>query len=799
MAYAMECDNNSSRLLNAAGWIVAIATSAVYLITLEPSVSFWDCGEFIATSHKLMIGHPPGAPLYQLLAHCFSLLAGHNATAIAWWCNALSALSAGLTAMFLFWTIARLAALFLDKTPTDRISLLAALTGSTAYAFCDTAWFSATESEVYSLSMLFSAAILWTATRWADSKHNSSRWLLLSLFLTALSFGVHMLSLLTIPAVVALVISQRKKKIIRPKPATLIVAALLVLSAISVYSIIPIRAAANTPINSGNPSTLAALRSYMTREQYEHAPLIYGRCFNSPITGYNNGKPIYAKEMDMFFPRMWKHQANAEQYYTDWTGRHGKNVHIDGKDYYKPSFGDNLVVFAGYQLGYMYLRYLMWNFAGRYDDHQGFGNMQRGQFITGIPPIDRLYVGTAKKLPDSMPNKAHNNYLMLPLILGIVGIFVSRRNKGLFWTLMILMLTSSFLLSIYLNHPVYEPRERDYAYILSFYTFAIYIALGTLAIAEKLQKSQHKPIRLSKYLLLAVPLLMACQNWNDHDRSQRFTARDSAANLLDSCDENAILFTAGDNDTFPLWYMQHTEGYRTDVQVVNLSLLGSDDYLISTAQQMAQADADDFQLPVDKMLAYGPWQRTMTIIENSSRPIHFSHYAANDQRFRSLLHSHLDLCGISYRMNNYPSADSVDTQRSYNLFCNKLKSHNLENVYLDEVSRKFLAQYWNDAILTANNLAANGGHQQARQLLDTVSKNVPLTMLCSLETELRAALAYAACGDSNNANNTLTKLRLRLNEQLDYYSSVRKPLQKFIRYSIEPLLLMDEELKAMGH
>ena len=784
------------------GWAIALMGCVVYMLTLEPSVSFWDCGEFIATSHKLMIGHPPGAPLYQLLAHCFTLFANGDVMRIAWWSNTLSALSAGFTAMFLFWSIARILALVNHNSPFDSKHLLPAIIGSACYLFCDTAWFSAVESEVYSLSMLFSAVIIWCMLKWVDCNDvtMSRRWILLVALLLGLSMGVHLLSLLTLPAIAVIYFTQRKTKSEwRNKVSTLLMALFLFVIGASTYMIIPIRAAANPPINMGDPSTAQKLRQYISREQYEHAPLIYGRCFNSPIVDYSDGKPVYAKEMNMLFPRMWKQHANAETYYTDWCGRHGKMVRVGGQDYYKPSFGDNLVVFGGYQLAYMYLRYLMWNFAGRYDDRQGFGNMQKGQFITGIPFIDRLYIGTGAPMPDSLPRNGHNRYYLLPLILGIVGVFFSRKDKKVFWTLMMLFLTSSFLLAVYLNHPVYEPRERDYAYILSFYTFSLWIGLGAYKISTiSIRRPSHRPdnpsplgMHLKSVLLLCVPLLMACQNWDDHDRSKRYVAHDSAANLLNSCDSGALLFTVGDNDTFPLWYMQYVEGFRTDVQLVNISLLGSDSYLSSVIKQL-QRQGDTLKFRQEDLRQMGPWRRMMTIINNCSRPVHFSHYAANDQRLRA--NPQLQLCGISYRLADSLMSDSVDLDRSYRLFTRTLTWHPVTDVYIDEVSSNFLVQYWNDALLVAENLAGQGRPDDGLEVLRAAMRQVPVNVIKNLYVEHRAVLAYTLCGDTITADTLATSLRTHVDEQLAYYNTISPSMQAFIPYTLEPLRKLKEEL-----
>ncbi|MCR5193228.1 MAG: DUF2723 domain-containing protein [Bacteroidales bacterium] len=786
-------------LFNLTGWLVGLLGTMVYLLTLEPTASFWDCGEFIATSYKLQVSHPPGAPLYQLLARIFMLFAGSDTSMVAWWSNALSAVAGGLTAMFLFWTVARVALFFKSDEKRLTTTFLPAFVAAACYLFCDTAWFSAVESEVYSLSMLFSSVIVWAMVRWSQCENTAyaSRWLLLVIFLLSLSLCVHLLGLLTIPALVVIYFLRRRQVGRFPLKA-LPVAAVLFVAGVSPYAIVPIRAAADPPINMGNPSTMADFRSYMSREQYEHAPLLYGRCYNSPVVQWRDGKPVYAPEMDMLFPRMWKRGPHAEQYYSDWCGRHGKMVNVGGKEYYKPSFGDNMVIFGGYQLGYMYLRYLMWNFSGRYNDRQGYGNLQKGQFITGIAPIDKLYVGSSQPLPESMPRAGHNRYFMLPLLLGVLGCIATfKRNKGWGWIVMTLFLSSGVLLSVYLNHPLYEPRERDYAYVLSFYAFAIWIGIGALALIEwvrKKAKGKTALVPATGVLLLAVPLLMAFQNWDDHDRSGRHVACDSARNLLESCDQGAILFTLADNDTYPLWYLQEVEGYRTDVQIVNLSLLGSDNYSQSIAHQLALRDTRFCGLD-SLMENQGPYRRMMTIIEARPEgcfPVHFSHYAASDHRVS--FDGRMQLCGIGFRLADSVSTDSVDLDRSFELMTGKMQWHPLSGVYIDETSCEFLLQYWRDALTSSKALASAGRGSDARALLDTACAAVPPDMLCDPQITFDIAEAYAFCGDSGKHQQFNTLCRRQVDEQLAYYGAMKPSMQYYIPYIIKPLQSLKSRL-----
>ncbi len=793
---------NARLINNIIGWLVAAVGTLVYLLTMEPTVSFWDCGEFLATSYKLEIGHPPGAPLYQLLSHCFMLLAG-DVTRVAWWGNALSALSGGLTAMFLFWTLVRLFGGMKTTATAYWKVWFAAAVGAFCYLFCDTAWFSAVESEVYSLSMLFSSAIVWAMMRWRqdDSDRNRARWLLLTAFLLGLSLGVHLLSLLTVPMIAVIYMQKwladkREGKAALTFPAWLKRLGFYVvffLIGCSTYAILPIRASANPPINQGNPNTLAELKKYVSREQYEHAPLLYGRCFNSPIVGFEEGKPMYAKEMDMFFPRMWKQHSHAEQYYTDWSGKHGKMVDVGGQLYYKPSFGDNLMIFGAYQLGYMYLRYFMWNFSGRYNDCQGFGNLQNGQFITGIPFLDGLYVGTSAKLPPSLDNAGHNQYFLLPLVLGLIGLFAHcKRDRRGFWVVLTLFLMTSVGLSIYLNHPMYEPRERDYAYVLSFYAFAMWIGVGAFALIERRKKTEGKLRKLRPLLVVvtaAVPLLMACQNWDDHDRSGRYIARDLAVNMLNSCDKGGILFTVGDNDTFPLWYLQEIEEIRSDVQIVNLSLLGTESYGNSMKQQLMRQGSD--LLPGEEWKRMGPYGRMMLILKENGeeRPVYFSHYACDEQRGH--FGNRLKLNGMVYRLDS-EAGDSVDWRNSYRLMTTTIQWQPLEGVYIDDVSYSFLRQYWLDAILVAENLVANDETAKAEEVLDLVMEQVPPGIIHEPTLKYRIAQTYLLSGADKKGAEMMNQTRRDLAEQLEYYYTMPEWIRYYIPYTMEPL----EQLKA---
>ncbi len=404
-----------------------------------------------------------------------------------------------------------------------------------------------------------------------------------------------------------------------------------------------IRSAANTPMDQNSPEDIFTLRTYLSREQYGETPLLYGQTFVSevkyeakggmmeavtkdqgPIWSqipkreesekdryYESGRKkqyVYVDDLNMLFPRMHSSDAHHVQAYKEWSNFKGKRVRITGsqggKTVVKPTFGENLRFFFDYQVNFMYWRYFMWNFSGRQNDIQGNGEVSNGNWITGIKFIDEALVGPQDDMPDSIAkNKGHNTYYMLPLLLGILGIFfqVYSGKKGTeqFWVIFLLFFMTGLAIVVYLNQPPFQPRERDYAYAGSFYAFCIWIGIGTAGIIKGLNKYLKLPptvaAALGTLLCLLIPLQMVSQTWDDHDRSNRYIARDFGMNYLTTCEPNAIIFTNGDNDTFPLWYAQEVEGYRTDVRVCNLSYLQTDWYI----DQMKREAYKSQPLPID--------------------------------------------------------------------------------------------------------------------------------------------------------------------------------------------------------
>ncbi|MCW3806087.1 glycosyltransferase family 117 protein [Plebeiibacterium marinum] len=703
---------NYKLLNNAFGWLSFLIAAITYTMTIEPTASFWDCGEFISTSYKLLVGHPPGAPVFMILGRFFSLFAPEPGS-VAFMINLMSALSSAFTILFLFWTITHLGKkIFMDEKSEEWRSWAvvgAGFVGALAYTFSDTFWFSAVEGEVYAMSSLFTAMVFWAILKWEDvaDEPYSNRWLILIAYLMGLSIGVHLLNLLAIPAIV-LVYYFKKFEVNRNgllaalgisavillgilygiipytvKAAswfellfvnnfgmpfntgvavyiilliggliigiwythkhkhvivnTIILGVTVILIGYSSFAMIVIRSYAQPTMDQNSPEDVFSLMGYLNREQYGDRPLFYGEYYNSEIdfkaSQAKEGDPIRIKKDGEYktvdhkpeyvfkdqtltlFPRMYSRDPRHIDQYKSWAGKSkGKSVRVmdeetgENKTITMPTFADNLAFFFNYQINHMYVRYFMWNFVGRQNDIQGNGEVTKGNWISGIPFIDNARLGDQSKLPDTYKNnKARNKYYFLPFLLGLMGLLfqyqAGRKGKEGFWIVMLLFFLTGLAIVLYLNQTPLQPRERDYAYAGSFYAFAIWIGLGVLAIVDLLNKyipGKAAAISATLVTLFCVPVLMASQNWDDHNRSNRNVARDLAFNYLDTCDENAVIFTNGDNDTFPLWYAQEVEGYRLDVRVCNLSYLQTDWYIDQMKRKAYDSDPLPFSLEHDQ-------------------------------------------------------------------------------------------------------------------------------------------------------------------------------------------------------
>lgn len=697
---------------NCLGWMVFAIASIVYLLTAEPTASWWDCGEYIATTAKLQVGHPPGAPTFQLIGRLFSFFAGGDTTKIAYMVNSMSALCSGFTILFLFWSITMFAKKFVkDKaniTQGQMIAIFASgIIGSLAYTFSDTFWYSAVEGEVYAMSSCFTAIVFWAILKWDEQSEDSHnlRWIILIAFLIGVAIGVHLLNILTIPAITYIIYFKKyentttkgfilagllsivlvalvmyfvipetvnlaayfevffvnsvglpfnsgtiiyflllfglitwgliwTKKKMKPIFNTALLSLLFLIIGYSTFATLVIRANANTPINENAPKDATSLLTYLNREQYGDSPLLYGQYFTA--TGYDiesesqptttkyvknkeakrydaivrTGSPKFKDEVCTIFPRMYSgdNSRNHPQFYRMWSGMSETSME-------KPTFTQNLRYFFRYQVHHMYWRYFMWNFVGRQNDIQSYGlnysstnvsngtkDLVHGNWISGIKFLDNMRLGPQKDLPaDLQNNKGRNTLYFLPLLLGLAGlVYHIMKDKKNAFVVFLLFFMTGLAIVLYLNQPPNQPRERDYAYAGSFYAFAIWIGLGVYALCDWLKNikisENIRNIAISVICLFAVPVLMAVQEWDDHDRSDRYMARDFAANYLKSCDKNAILITFGDNDTFPLWYAQEVENIRTDVRVLNYTLSGMGWYVEQLYNKIYQSEKLPFTL-----------------------------------------------------------------------------------------------------------------------------------------------------------------------------------------------------------
>lgn len=756
---------NYRRLNMITGWIIFIISSIVYILTIEPTVSFWDCGEFILSAFRLQVGHPPGAPLFLMMGRIATLFAGGNTAHVAMMMNILSALCSGFAILFLFWTITHLTRKAFvsgsdEETRNIPAILASGIIGSLAYTFSDTFWFSAVEGELYALSSLITGFVFWAMLKWEDEadKPYSGRWIILIAYVMGLGLGVHRLNLLIIPVLV-LVFYFRKfpfttrgfiKTIILaivilwamvfilmpgvPKVAGwfelllvnvfglpynsglllflaaltallvygirysikhekvilnyIVTAVTVIMIGYSSYAMIVIRSNARPPMNQNNPSDIFSLAYYINMEQYGSSPKFYGNYYSAPvidvkrqIAGYNKIKGkyepyyrpeyVYSKQFETLFPRMYDSDQDYKKSYEYWGKVTGRRYTVgessDKQVVVCPTFIENLRYFFRYQIGYMYLRYFMWNFAGRQNDLQGDGNPVYGNWISGIKFIDAARLGNQDNLPsDLKDNWGRNTYFFLPLLLGIAGIFWhKRKDRNGLWLVVAFFIMTGLAIIVYLNQHPNQPRERDYAYAGSFYAFTIWIGMGFMFVYEYARKLLSRKVALPLVflvLLLAVPVRMGSQNWDDHDRSGRYTARDIGANYVRTCAPDAILFTYGDNDSFPVWYVQDVEAIRTDVRVANLSYFQAGWYIDMMRQKAYKSDPMPLSLPSVKYME--GTREQMPVNDRVEKPVELGEIvkfaAQDDNKFK------IDMSGRGDYLNYLPANKfiiDVDTEK----------------------------------------------------------------------------------------------------------------------------------------
>ncbi|MFK8102219.1 MAG: DUF2723 domain-containing protein [Saprospiraceae bacterium] len=685
---------NFKRITNIAGWIVFTIAFIVYYLSVERTGSLWDCGEFIAGAYKLQVVHPPGAPIFLIVGRMFTWVAeliSDDPQDIAFAVNLSSGVYSAFTAMFVAWCtimLGKLALLGRVKVPDSAEALALAGAGvaaGLATAFSSSIWFSAVEGEVYAMSTFFTALTLWAMIKWyyLPDTPKTDRWLIFAVFAAGLSIGVHLLSLLTFPALalfyyfkkfrdhswlgmgIAAAVGVLSISVIqlfviigiptlwskmelltvngmglpphsglipvviiigsaiffglryahKTQNATLqkiIVGLSLVVVAFSTIGVVVIRANANTPINMNAPSDVMRLIPYLNREQYGERPFLYGPWYGAkprktettPRYGLVGDRYeivdqkieyVFDSKDKMLLPRMGDYtQSRPQLYDREWRAK-GKTG--------KPSQLENIGFLLRYQIGHMYFRYFMWNFAGRQNGEQGYhpNDVKSGNWLSGIPFVDSARLYNQSQLPTSMvEHKARNKYYFLPIIFGLIGIFFHfRKSRKDALGLLALFIITGIGIIIYSNQPPHEPRERDYVLIGSFFTFCIWIGMGVLALFEIFRSKMNTSIAapLAVALVMLAPVVMGFQNFDDHTRRHHTGSRDYATNFLNSCAPNAIIFTYGDNDTYPLWYAQEVEKIRTDVRVVNLSLIAVDWYIDQLRRKVNDSEAIKMTIP----------------------------------------------------------------------------------------------------------------------------------------------------------------------------------------------------------
>ena len=642
---------HNNKVVNIIGWIIAILSTALYTLTQYPTISFWDGAEFATTSSTLQIPHPPGAPFFQLLGSIIPL-------------TYLMPIFSGLSVMMLY----HISVYTLSRFSQMRPGIIASSTiGALTFAVLDSQWFCANETDVYPLSLLLSLVAIYLTIKW--TKTHRVNYLILTCLLLGLSLCIHQLTLLSLPAICLIIYFDKRKTTFKGAMLYLLLSLLLIffiqfalptfliwifsshsiikiiiflffiaflifisykkskpillystlglifiLIGLSTYIVIPIRANSGVPINQYNPKDVKQFANYYNRENFTKPPLIYGQYFtalppeNFEITENGQLKPIFAKEQKTIFPRMWNYESiSYENGYIEWVGQPEETVIINGEERPKPSFKQNLQFFFSYQLNYMYFRYLLNNFSGKVNDVQGYGDYKNSQWTTGIKYVEnKMNINSQTINPQA--KKGHNLYYAIPLLLVIIGLFYHLRKDSKFFLVnFVLFFFTSIALVLYLNQAAYQPRERDYVFLLSFASLSLWLTIGIYSISQTIANiiRLRRPIYVTP-LFIALPIYVGIENFDDHNHAGQYTARNFAVSMLESCDKNAILFVNGDNDTFPLWYAQAVEGIRTDIRVINLQLLNDD----SNIKQIYQAQYES--APIETTLTPKQYENQYT-------------------------------------------------------------------------------------------------------------------------------------------------------------------------------------------
>ena len=818
---------------------------AIYLLTVAPTTSFWDAGEFIAIANRLQVSHPPGAPFYMLVGRLFSMFVPVEYVALA--VNLVSVFASAFTVLLAHLIIVRLVRIWQATEETwswgDRfVALGGGVIGSLTFAVTDSFWFNAVEAEVYALSMLFTALVIWLILLWREQalkeeaalsggQHpfglTANRYIVLIAYLFGIAIGVHLLNLLAVFFIVLIVFFDEFERpewtrgrlwmgivlagvasaaiflviypgIVQVLPdlagksgapilfllvvVGAVIAALyytqkhgmaganlfalslaMVLIGYSTYTLIFIRSAADPPIDENDPETTEAIVSYLKREQYGQTPLLRGATFNNR-TG--------TIDKETLFPRRHSMNPSHMQMYAQYDS--------DAEFFWK------------YQVGHMYLRYFLWNFVGRASD------VQDAPAITGFIPGE----GSGYLALTPSERESRNAYFALPLILGLIGAgFHFQRDWRRAFSVLVLFLVTGIGIIIYLNQPPFQPRERDYSYVASFFAFSLWIgigATGVLSLAiDALRKRSEKlttggraaVVSIAAVMFAAVPLWMLIENYFDHDRSGNYVAPDYAHNMLLSVAPNGILFTNGDNDTFPLWYMQEVERYRTDVRVANLSLLNTPWYIKQLKNQWSRESAplpisipdeeidrmsvaawqpQEVSLPVDRQrlmeqepmrhaiddpdelpdsltwtLQGRPYNEQINMLfvadqvafdilntnanNGWERPIYFAITVSRDGQLD--LHYYFQLEGQAFRVvpirHDQLLGRVVPEITGSNLLQFRFTNINDPDVYYDENIRRMVDNYRNVFSHAAEQIAQQGETELAGRLLDKIMEEVP--------------------------------------------------------------------------